>query len=162
MTRVKKIIKLPKNHSKGNIHVIHYTDNSVLFSFNRFASVNRLYRNRKGYTKPYSVNSRVYLDILSYHPEIIDKKFLQCDKYAVNYYIIVGDKKRRDISNYVKLFEDIVFRLFIKEDDSKVKHITISGIYKEKIKYKYVFVTWHCIESNDSVEVIKEIEEFIK
>jgi Holliday junction resolvase RusA-like endonuclease len=162
MVRVKKIIKLPKNTSKGNIYVIHYTENSVLFSFNRFASVNRLYRNRQGYTKPYSVNSKVYLDILSYHPEIIDKKFLQCDKYAVNYYIIVGDKKRRDISNYVKLFEDIVFRLFVKEDDSKVKHISITGIYKEKIKSKYVFVTWNCLEGDINTDVLKEIEELIK
>jgi Holliday junction resolvase RusA-like endonuclease len=162
MTRVKKIIKLPKNTSKGNIYVIHYTENSVLFSFNRFASVNRLYRNRQGYTKPYSVNSKVYLDILSYHPEIIDKKFLQCDKYAVSYYIIVGDKKRRDISNYIKLFEDIVFRLFVKEDDSKVKHITVTGVFKEKIKSKYVFVTWHCLESNENNEALKGIEEYLK
>jgi Holliday junction resolvase RusA-like endonuclease len=162
MAKVKKIIKLPKNKSKSNIYVIHYTDNSVLFSFNRFASVNRLYRNRQGYTKPYSVNSKAYLDILSYHPEIIDKKFLQCDKYAVNYYIIVGDRKRRDISNYVKLFEDIVFRLFVKEDDSKVKHITITGIYKEKIKSKYVFVTWSCLESDINTDVLKGIEELIK
>jgi Holliday junction resolvase RusA-like endonuclease len=162
MAKVKKIIKLPKNKSKSNIYVIHYTDNSVLFSFNRFASVNRLYRNRQGYTKPYSVNSKVYLDILSYHPEIIDKKFLKCDKYAVNYYIIVGDRKRRDISNYVKLFEDIVFRLFVKEDDSKVKHITITGIYKEKIKSKYVFVTWSCLESDINTDVLKGIEELIK
>jgi Holliday junction resolvase RusA-like endonuclease len=108
------------------------------------------------------VNNKVYIEILSYNPEIIDKKFLQCDKYTVNYYIIVGDKKRRDISNYVKLFEDIVFRLFIKEDDSKVKHITITGIYKEKIKSKYVFVTWHCSENIENADTLREIEEFIK
>ncbi len=162
MARVKKIIKLPISKSKDNIYVIHYTENSVLFSFNRFASVNRLYRNRQGYTKPYAVNSKIYLDILSYHPEIIDKKFLKCDKYAVNYYIIVGDKKRRDISNYVKLFEDIVFRLFVKEDDSKVKYITISGIYKEKIKSKYVFVNWHCLENNENFDALREIENLIK
>jgi Holliday junction resolvase RusA-like endonuclease len=162
MMKTKRIIKLPKNTSKGNIHVIHYTDNSVLFSFNRFASVNRLYRNRTGYTKPYSVNSKVYLDILSYQPEIIDKKFLQCEKYAVNYYIIVGDKKRRDISNYVKLFEDIVFRLFVKEDDSKVKYITIRGVYKEKIKSKYVLVTWRCLDTNENTEELKAVEEYLK
>ena len=162
MTKTRKIIKLPKNNSKSNIQVIHYTHDSVLFSFSGSASVNRLYRNRYGYTKPYSVNNKVYLDILSYYPEIIDKKFLQCDKYTVNYYIIVGDKKRRDISNYVKLFEDIVFRLFIKEDDSKVKHITITGVYKEKIKSKYVFVTWHCLENSESIDTLREIEEFIK
>ena len=162
MTKIRKIIKLPKNNLKSNIQVIHYTHDSVLFSFSGSASVNRLYRNRYGYTKPYSVNNKVYLDILSYYPEIIDKKFLQCDKYTVNYYIIVGDKKRRDISNYVKLFEDILFRLFIKEDDSKVKHITITGVYKEKIKSKYVFVTWHCLENSENTDVLKEIEEFIK
>ena len=162
MPKIRKIIKLPKNNSKSNIQVIHYTHASVLFSFSGSASVNRLYRNRYGYTKPYSVNNKVYLDILSYYPEIIDKKFLQCDKYTVNYYIIVGDKKRRDISNYVKLFEDIVFRLFIKEDDSKVKHITITGVYKEKIKSKYVFVTWHCLENSENTDVLREIVEFIK
>jgi len=162
MTKIKKIIKLPKSKDTGNIHVIHYTHDSVLFSFSRSASVNRLYRNRYGYTKPYSVNNKVYLDILSYHPEIIDKKFLQCDKYTVNYYIIVGDKKRRDISNYVKLFEDIVFRLFIKEDDSKVKHITITGVYKEKIKSKYIFITWHCLENGQNIDALRDIEELIK
>jgi len=162
MTKAKKIIKLPKSKDTSNIRVIHYTYDSVLFSFSRSASVNRLYRNRYGYTKPYSVNNKVYLDILSYYPEIIDKKFLQCEKYTVNYYIIVGDKKRRDISNYVKLFEDIVFRLFIKEDDSKVKHITITGIYKEKIKSKYIFVTWHCLENSENADALNGIEEFIK
>ncbi len=162
MTKAKKIIKLPKNKNTSNIQVIHYTNDSVLFSFKGSASVNRLYRNRYGYTKPYSVNNKVYIEILSYHPEIIDKKFLQCNKYTVNYYIIVGDKKRRDISNYVKLFEDIVFRLFVKEDDSKVKHITITGIYKEKIKSKYVFVTWHCSENIENADTLREIEEFIK
>jgi len=162
MTKIRKVIKLPKNNSKSNIQVIHYTHDSVLFSFSGSASVNRLYRNRQGYTKPYSVNNKAYLDILSCHPEIIDKKFLQCDKYTVNYYVIVGDKKKRDISNYVKLFEDIVFRLFVKEDDSKVKHITITGIYKEKIKAKYIFVSWHCLESSEDVDALREIGEFIK
>jgi len=83
--------------------------------------------------------------ILEDNREIIDYPFDKCDEYDFEYIFAFNNKRKRDISNHIKLFEDIIFRLFIKDDDSKVKSIRINSfIFKNSKNLNYLFVRWTC------------------
>jgi len=138
---------------KPELNVADFGENHVIFYFNKSASVNRLYRIKSGHTKPYFIHSKSYMYILEDNREIIDYNFLKCSSYEFSYIFAFCDNRKRDISNHIKLFEDIVFRLFIKDDDSKVKSIRINAItFSNKRKFNYLFVKWTCSKQDYKVE----------
>ncbi|MEM5878704.1 MAG: hypothetical protein QXF12_07560 [Candidatus Aenigmatarchaeota archaeon] len=125
------------------VEIVDYDDNSVSMTFSGQLSVNRLYRNVKGRTKPYIQAKHVVYNYMNKkYKHIIDHDFNRYEKYYCEYIFIFNNKRPRDVSNYIKFFEDLVFRLMIKDDDNKVYKINIvKDIYRE-ISYNYVIVRW--------------------
>lgn len=71
------------------------------------------------------------------------KECLRCRKYIFYYVFFFKDNKRRDVSNYIKFFEDLVFYL-IDDDDSKVDMIFIKKIINESDKNS-VLIYYECV-----------------
>lgn len=126
------------------VDIVDYDDSSISMIFSGQLSVNRLYRNVKGRTKPYiQAKHIVYNYMNKKYSHVINHDFKKYEKYYCEYIFIFNNKKPRDVSNYIKFFEDLVFRLMIKDDDNKVYKINVvKDIYRD-ISSNYVIIRWH-------------------
>jgi Holliday junction resolvase RusA-like endonuclease len=132
-----------KNRSKKILGVYDYTSNSISFYFNVNMSVNFIYRNRRGFEKPIPVyksyTEKLERQIAGRFQDVRPSKY---DKYKFNYYFCFNTKRKRDISNYIKAFEDYVFNNILKDDDSKVYEINIYKKIESQLPYNYLLMTW--------------------
>lgn len=148
------------------IELISYGDNFVEFSFSGSFSVNRVYRYKSGMTKPYPVHAKIYSIIKKKYQNILDKKFLTCQKFIVRYDFTFNTNQRKDVSNYIKVFEDLVFRYFIKQDDSFVYEIMAKKTHVNTLEKNIVKITWECLDEGqynyDKIEKIKKYREYSK
>lgn len=125
------------------LDIIDYSNNHVEIAFSGQLSVNRLYRNAKGRTKPYiQAKHIVYNSLQKKYSDVIEYEFDKYNQYECEYTFIFNNKSRRDVSNYIKFFEDLVFRLLIKDDDSKVVKITLQKSVYRNLKYNYLIMKW--------------------
>lgn len=129
-------------------------ENFLEFTFSGSFSVNRIYRNKRGFTKPYPLHKQAYKIIQKKYPEYIEREYKQYDKFEVNYIFVFNNNQRRDVSNYIKVFEDILFRLFIKKDDSFVYKINVKKIIIKSFPENYLRIEW-CEYDDKSYEVDK-------
>lgn len=69
---------------------------------------------------------------------------LKCEKYAFYYLFYFKNNKKRDVSNYIKFFEDLVFYV-LNDDDSKVDMLFVQKNYYENKDYNYLLVFYECV-----------------
>lgn len=131
------------------VEILDYDINRLEFAFQGSLSVNRLYRNVKGRTKPYiQAKHVVYNKILKENKDAVLFNYNKHDLYYLKYTFVFNSKKPRDVSNYIKFFEDLVFRLFIKDDDNKVWKFEAEKEIRRG-KYNYVMIEWFEYKRND-------------
>jgi hypothetical protein len=68
-------------------------------------------------------------------------QFEKYEAYDFHYTFIFGLSAKQDVSNFIKFIEDIIFNLFLCDDDSKVQRI-IAEKFVCKGEYNVVIVTW--------------------
>lgn len=126
-----------------DILVTNYGLNFIEFGFSGSLSVNRIYRNKGGFVKPYPTHAKIYKIIKKKFAHIASLDFAQYDMFHVEYTFFFKDNARRDVTNYIKVFEDIVFRLFIKIDDSRVYSTKVTKNIDKRLSMHYVRIEWH-------------------
>lgn len=154
-----------KRKYKIRVEILSFGDNYIEFLFAGALSVNNLYRNRKGRVKPYiQAKSIVYDYIQKRYGNACEHKFLVYDAYRFRYFFIFNSNKRRDVSNYVKFFEDVVFRLFIKDDDSKVQEIHMQKAIGKIGNMNYVRIEWDKYEEKkeNKEKIVEHVAQKIK
>lgn len=138
------------------VEIFNYNNNSISFTFSGQLSVNRLYRNVKGRTKPYiQAKHVVYNHMNKKYKDILEFDFTKYERYYCEYIFIFNNKRPRDVSNYIKFFEDLVFRLMIKDDDNKVYKINVVKDIYRNISYNYVIIKWHDYKEDI---ILKDVE----
>lgn len=114
----------------------------IIFDFDLNVSVNNIYKFNVKNKKMYSVyKSRVYNKFRG-----IELVFKKCDCYLCEYSFIFMNNNKRDISNYLKFFEDLIFRLFIKDDDSKVYKIIVNKFVDNSLDRHRLIFSYRCLE----------------
>lgn len=135
---------------KIKVEILEYAPNKIEFAFQGSLSVNRLYRNVKGRTKPYiQAKHIVYNKIMKNYKDAVLYDYNKHDFYYVKYTFVFNSKKPRDVSNYIKFFEDLVFRIFIKDDDNKVWKFEAQKEIRKGFKHNYVMIEWFNYERNE-------------
>lgn len=124
------------------IILLNYGENFVEFGFSGSFSVNRLYRNKRGFVKPYATHNHLYKILKKNYGDIINSSFKQFSSFSVKYQFIFKDNTKRDLTNYLKAFEDITFRLFIKVDDSRVQETIAIKYVDKRLSMHYVKIEW--------------------
>lgn len=72
------------------------------------------------------------------------EKCKKCEKYAFYYLFYFKNNKKRDVSNYIKFFEDLIFYV-LDDDDSKVDFLFVQKNYFYNKDYNYLFVFYECV-----------------
>lgn len=125
--------------------LIHSDVHSLVIGFKSHTSVNQVYsrsKNKVFNTKKKSVESFISRSVV----DLLHVKKLK-NKYKFVYRFYFYDNRPRDISNQIKLFEDMVFKI-IGDDDSRVDEITIHRMYDFYKYEKYHKQKYHVVEIN--------------
>jgi len=132
-----------KKPAKKHVGVIEVKPNYVSFYFNVNMSVNYMYRNKRGFSKPIPVyKSYVQKTKKQIEARFKGIKFQQFEKYRFYYNFVFNSKRKRDISNYIKTFEDFIFENLLQDDDKKVYETFITKQINNTIKENYLEVHW--------------------
>lgn len=124
---------IPHHHKRVRVrfHIVHFNENSIEIHFTGDFSVNKLYINTKNGKRYNQVKTKIYEIMQIFYQDVLSFEFKKCNRYVFIYEFYFCNNKKRDISNYIKFFEDFVFKLLIKDDDSKVFEI---HAYKKVMK----------------------------
>lgn len=116
------------------------TPSSILYRTPQLrVSVNKAYRIRKGggiyKNMPEElVLLHAYLNSIPFAPE-------KHSRYAFYYTFIFPNRKRRDISNFIKVIEDAIFDSYLQDDDNKVYEMHIKKAFHKDNTF-IVYVRW--------------------
>lgn len=124
-----------------NPHVLFIaTPSSILYRTPHLRlSVNKAYRIRKGGGIYKNMPEELillyaYLNSIPFPPE-------KHSRYAFYYTFIFPNRKRRDISNFIKVIEDAIFESYLDDDDNKVYEMHIRKAFHKEETF-IVYVRW--------------------
>ncbi len=133
---------MKRKKSKYAFILLKCDTHSLAFAWKGRLSVNHLYRSVKSKNRTINVAKAAVERLLKKQIEECSVQFEKYEAYDFQYTFIFGLSAKQDVSNFIKFIEDIIFNLFLCDDDCKVQRI-VAEKFVCKGEYNVAIVTWN-------------------